>query len=385
MHPIRLYYLFFGITCFANFSATTYVPFLQEIGFTLGDVALVNALFQLIMMIAQVPTGMWADGKSRSKSVNIGIIFHIVGRIVYTFAYDFTTALIAEVIEGIGYAFVAGAMQAWLVDALAKHNESDKLQKVFATTSIIAITAIGAGGFIGAYTGSYRINFLIEALLYVVAWFFASRHMNGDGEPLVRLKQSTALKASGVALLQSPALRLCMVLACFGGCEMVWNQYWTPFFKVTIGQSGLGILWIAIIGAFMIGGICIRQMRIKKHQEEKVLLITFFARAFGILLIPLMWSLPFAITAALIHELGKGAFMTFSETYLQNHIESGYRATYSSVQALAVALASSLVLWLVWWGTLDMPANNTTISMMFIIAGFVAVIGACIGYLIRPK
>ncbi len=75
MHPAKAYILLIGLFGLAGgFIATTYSPFLISIGLDIGQISLINTVFFGVISLMELPTGMWADGKSRIWSVRMGVI-----------------------------------------------------------------------------------------------------------------------------------------------------------------------------------------------------------------------------------------------------------------------------------------------------------------------
>src|SRR3989338_336825 len=118
MSVTKIYYLFTALMGLGmGATMTVYAPFLLSIGLSLGEIALVNALFWAIIIAAEIPTGMFADGRSRAFSLKVGMIFHGLGAILYLFADGFWSVALAESTLGIATAFMSGAQQAWITDA----------------------------------------------------------------------------------------------------------------------------------------------------------------------------------------------------------------------------------------------------------------------------
>ncbi|MEK7481456.1 MAG: MFS transporter, partial [Patescibacteria group bacterium] len=108
MRPERLYYLFTALVRLGpTVTVTAYVPFLLSLGLSLGEVGLVNAVFWAVVMLAEVPTGMLADGRGRAWSLKIGAFIQLVGIALYVTATGLYSAMFAEAMLGIGAAFLS--------------------------------------------------------------------------------------------------------------------------------------------------------------------------------------------------------------------------------------------------------------------------------------
>ena len=199
MHPRTVYYLFHGLmmlgmTCMA----VSYVPFLLSLGLAISDVALINVCFWSVIVILEVPTGLLADSRSRAVSMKLGIIFVFLGVMLYVVAADFAWVLAAELISGVGMAFISGAEEAWIVDALIRRGESDIRRKVFATAAVIRGLAALVGGALGAFASaiSLRFGFVLNAGILLAAVLVTLVTVHEEGESFVRLKEWDAFKKS---------------------------------------------------------------------------------------------------------------------------------------------------------------------------------------------
>ena len=99
MSAARTYYLFFALIHIGmGLHVTAYTPFLASIGLSLGEIALVNTIFWGVLITAELPTGMLADGRSRAYSLKLGAGISALGALAYVFAIGFWSAAFAEAV-----------------------------------------------------------------------------------------------------------------------------------------------------------------------------------------------------------------------------------------------------------------------------------------------
>lgn len=102
MRADHAFYLYDAVADFGlAFNATAYAPFLLSIGLSFGEISLVNSVFWLTAILMELPTGMFADGKSRVWSMKMGCLCLLFGGIAYFFAQGFWSAMIAEGFIGV--------------------------------------------------------------------------------------------------------------------------------------------------------------------------------------------------------------------------------------------------------------------------------------------
>lgn len=92
---------------------------------------LVGTSLEVGILLFEMPTGIVADLKSRKLSVIIGFIVMGIGfSFEATFPY-FISIMVAQVIWGMGYTFISGALDAWLSDEVKDKN----LEEILLTSS----------------------------------------------------------------------------------------------------------------------------------------------------------------------------------------------------------------------------------------------------------
>lgn len=373
MHPRKAYVLF---TAFwgagMSVTATTYVPGLLERGFTLAQVAAVNVFFWVTISLMELPTGLLADGKSRVWSVRLGALCTAVGAACYAAADSFWTAAMSESIIGIGFAFLSGAQQAWLADALAKRGEIDGLRRAYGTAaaarSVAAIVAGTAGALIG--TVDLRLGWVLGAAFHLCAAAVAFRCMNGvDGEPEQRMTERQAFAASVTATRQSPGLLWALALAAAFGLVLPFNHYWTPFFRERVGQAGLGIVYVLFHLAIAAGGMAVRRGGFLAGADRRGVAVALLATGVGLAVAGMLPGVAWPLLAVFVHEFGRGMFEPLMDAYVQRRVDSGYRATYASFQSLVARAGYGLILCVVVVAMQDQPATGAVIGAAWLVAG----------------
>ncbi|GAA2604666.1 MFS transporter [Paractinoplanes durhamensis] len=119
MSSYRLYLLICGLNSFASRIAFTLNLIYQaSIGLSPLQLVLVGTVMETVCFLAQVPTGVIADLRSRRLSVIIGYLLMGVGLLVWGLIPSFAAILVANVIWSIGVTCVDGAEEAWAADEI---------------------------------------------------------------------------------------------------------------------------------------------------------------------------------------------------------------------------------------------------------------------------
>ncbi len=388
MRAAHAYYLY-DATVDLGLAITTvvYTPFLMSIGLSLGEISLVNAIFWLAIVLAEIPTGLFADGKSRVWSLKMGCILFMLGGFTYFFACGFWSAAIAESLLGIGMAFFSGAEQAWVTDALHREGRDEERRQVFATASIIRGFVMIIGGFIGTLItlSNPRGIWLPMIFTSLLALFFIHKWMNGKGEPIHKMTEIEAFRASISLLRGSRALMWVIAATVVFGAVIAFNHFWTPYFKPLVGTFGINLVWATIYLGFAFSGVLIRRMKIAQGNESKAILVALVLSGIGLILAGKGASLWFPLSAVAIHEFGRGMFAPLVDSFVQHRVESGYRATFGSLQSLLGRIGLVIAPVLIYLTIRNEPDTPATIGFVWFGCGIILVFGAFVLSLVRPK
>ena len=114
--------------------------FLLDAGLSNTQAFAANAFFTAGQVLFEVPTGIVADTRGRRTSFLLGGLTLLVSTLLYLLMWQIEAPLwgwaIASVVIGLGFTFFSGAVEAWLVDALAATGFTGDLESVFALSLI---------------------------------------------------------------------------------------------------------------------------------------------------------------------------------------------------------------------------------------------------------
>src|SRR6476661_277188 len=150
--------LMLGNTLAASFIWGINTIFLLDDGLSNAEAFAANAFFTAGMVIFEVPTGIVADTIGRRVSYLLGTV--TLSTVLYVALWHveapFWEWAVAAILLGLGFTFFSGAVEAWLVDALAATGFTGQMETVFGRGQIVSGAAmlVGsvAGGFIARQT-----------------------------------------------------------------------------------------------------------------------------------------------------------------------------------------------------------------------------------------
>ncbi|MFH1404709.1 MAG: MFS transporter [Patescibacteria group bacterium] len=388
MQVTTKYYLFvalFNLGFAGTFVA--YGPFLRSIGLSLGEIGILNTIFWVVLIASEIPTGLLADGRSRAWSLKAGAFTFALGALAYFFASGFWSAALAEALVGIGGAFLSGAQQAWITDALERAGKSNERRKVFATESAVRSAVIIVGGMAGPLLAvhSYKYIWLPLIVTGILTSLFVHFKMNGAGEPLTRVDERAAFALALAHLKRSRELKWLIAVVFLFGTVVVFNHYWSIYFKEQVGLFGVSFIWPILYGSVFVSGLVIRKIKVPQGQEGKLIILSTVLAGLGLLGVGFVQGTIFPIGIIMIHEFGRGMSEPLMGSYVQHRVESSYRATFGSLQSLLGRSGCALAPLIVWLTIGGKPNNQETISTVWMWAGAVLIVGAIFLYVIRPK
>ncbi len=388
MKPATVYYVFIALLQFGSgVTVTGHVPFLLSVGVTLGQIALINAIYWIGIAVLELPTGMVADGRSRAWSLRLGCLAYAAASFLYMCTNGLYLCILAEIFAALAIAFHSGVLQAWVTDALDRHGQDQERRKVFATGAIVGGASMLAGGALGAGVAClhYRLIWVPLIVLALVAYVFARYQMNDQGEPLERVTEVRALKQSLDLLRASRDVRWVVLVFVLFGIVVCFNIYWSPYFKEYVGQLNLGWIWLIMYFPCVFGGWIVRRMTVPQGQEGNYLVLSLIGTGLGMVLLAFTGPLLAALSAVVVHEISRGMFEPLNHSFVQHRVSSSFRATFGSLQSLIGRLGFALAPLIVWMSMSNYPDTTAAIRLIWLSAGFFLIIGILLLWLVRPR
>jgi MFS family permease len=242
--------------------------FLLDAGLDIFTVMVVNATFTIGQLVFEVPTGVVADTIGRKASFLIGIGALIVATMMYVLAAQLELGIgvfvLASVLIGFGFTCQTGAMDAWLVDALAHTGYDRPLDGVFARGQIVFGVAMLAGTLGGGFLGQLdlAIPYYVRSAVLLLAFAFVAvfmRDVGFEARPLALRsfgdETRTILRAGSAYGWRNPSVRLLFFAAAAQGLFFIFGFYsWQRYFLDLLARE---LVWVngLVTAAFAVAGI----------------------------------------------------------------------------------------------------------------------------------
>ncbi len=325
--------------------------FLLDAGLSNTEAFAANAFFTFGFMIFEIPTGVVADLRGRRASYLLGVITLGVSTLLYLFMWyrsaPFWGWALSSMLLGLGFTFFSGAVEAWLVDALAHSGFEDKLESVLAKGEIVEGTAMLTGSVAGgiiAQTTNLGVPYLIRAALLVLNFLFAFLLMKDLGfkpsnekNPINEIK--TIVAGSIRHGLRNPPVRWIMFAAPFTGAVTMYAFYaMQPYLLQLWGdEKAYGIAGLAaaiVAGAQIAGGLLVPYVGKVFHRRTSVLLIGEVVSIVVLAVVGLVPNFWVVVTLLILWGLMFSATTPVRQTYLNGLIPSEQRATVLSFDSV---------------------------------------------------
>jgi MFS family permease len=189
----------------------------DQVGMSLTDIMILQAVFGLTVALFQFPTGYFADRVGYRASLLVGAALLMAGWLVYTRGATFWTIALAETILGVASAFMSGADRALLWVSLERAGESGRYTRwdgaARAASQTSEALSAAAGGWL--YSMGPRWPFWLQVPTAALAFLTAAMMRETPRLPSADSRSHTrrALHILGFTLWRHRRLRAAMALS----------------------------------------------------------------------------------------------------------------------------------------------------------------------------
>jgi MFS family permease len=325
--------------------------FLLDAGLSFFEVFVANAAYSLGTVVFEVPTGVVADTLGRRVSFLLSLSVLAASTLVYVGLAQVDAGVVAfaaaSVAMALGFTFYSGAMEAWLVDALAATGYRGLLDRVFArgqqVTGVAMLTGTIGGGFLGQLDLSipYVVRSALLVLVFVVAYVvmhdvgFTPRRVSARTLPTEIARSARAGVAYGWA--QRP-IRLLMLASAAQMGFLAWAFYAAQPYLLDLLDSDA--IWVAglvaagIAGSTIIGNEVVEVASRFCGRRTTLLLYAGGVQTAAGVAVGLTDSFWIALPALLVMTAGMGVTSPVRQAYIHQLVPSEQRATVISFDSM---------------------------------------------------
>ena len=325
--------------------------FLLDAGLSFFEVFLANAAFSAGMVLFEVPTGVVADTLGRRVSFLLSLVVLAVTTLLYVALAEVDAGVVAfavvSVLMGLGFTFYSGAMEAWLVDALAVTGHHGPLDGIFARGQQITGAAMLVGTVGGGLLGQIDLSlpYLVRSGLLVAVFGIAYAVMHDVGftprrVTVAELPSAVARNGrDGVAYgwAQRP-LRLLMLASFFQLGFSMWAFYASqPYMLDLLGSDAVWIAGLVTAGialSTIAGNQLVEVLSRRCGRRTTLLLGAATVETGAAVALGLVSSFWLALPALLLIMGASGVTSPVRQAYLHQVVPSDKRATVVSFDSM---------------------------------------------------
>lgn len=311
------------------------VLFFQENGLSMRDIFIVEAAFSVAIILFEIPSGYFADKLGKRFALLIGAVLTFVSYIMYSMATGFWPIFGAEVVMGIGYAFVSGADSALLYDSLVEMGEADTYKKregrMLSVTTFAEAVASIFGGLLAA--GALRAPVIAQAcivfFLIPLAYTLVEPRARASSE---ESKLWSMRRTVAYVLKHNAPLRWLIIYASTTGTAMfalVWLRQ--PYLDLAgVPIEYFGYIWAALMLTVSVSSLFASavERRLGRRLSLVLLMVLAIPGSFILSAGISVWLIP----AMFIPAIGRGFAGPIIKDYVQAHAVPEVRATILSIQ-----------------------------------------------------
>jgi MFS family permease len=370
---VRRFYLFAFFFNFQPWVPIWVLYLIEERGLTLAQVAAMEAVFQGVIVLAEMPTGAIADRWGRKTSMLLGGIGAPLGIVFFGLADSFGMLLLSYTVWAFSFTLFSGADSAFVYDSLASVKREGEFSRVMGRGRALAMGAAMVGALIGApmaavmgLTTPIFVGAAMSVLATVVVLTFREppRH-----EEHVELKycqiicEALRYARSHAQVRTMMALHAVLAIAALSGFIMI-----QPYLSAhDVPTAQFGIFVVAAHGAAALGSLSAHRLAGRLGEGATFGLVTG-ALGGGFLVLAGLDSLVVFPAFALIY-FANSAFVPLSNGYVSRHSPQHLRATLISVTSMGASLAV-----VVSQPAIGYTADATSLQGAFALVGLVVLV-----------
>lgn len=325
----------------------------MNLGFSYLQIAIITAANGFAMFLFEIPTGAFADGFSRKKSMIIGCSITAISTMLIAFTSNFYLITVLWAIAGVGMTFSSGSDEALVIGNLRKMKRLDLQQEYYIKqSSFLSLGSIFAPIIGAVLVKNYNINilwfifgigFLLNA--FIIGLFAKENYTSLKLSPSELAKKTVHTTKLGVAYsLKHKVVFYFIIAGLFIDFMMVSNIGMQPFL-VDLGmqQYQLGYLF-SVTAAVGIGMSFLSRYVSRFHPGSVMSVVVLVVM---LLLLSLLFIYPpHFIIACIVFSIKGGMFnvgMPVLYTFVHQFIPERIRATIMSVKSMADQLVIAII------------------------------------------
>lgn len=355
---LRLFYLF-------RLLATSYlwIPvfffFMTSRGLDFDQILMLAAVYSVVVILVEIPTGALADRIGRRQSMMAGALALMASCLVAYFADSFGEFVIAEILSAVSMSLCSGADSAYLYDMLHASGRTGEYARLEAKSSAWHLAGNAAAFLAGGLLGTIDLSlpYMVTAITGGIA-FFVALALGDDGHlrevPMprrrsVKVELGSYLQLMGRALADVRRNRRLIWIVLYSGVAWVLLRATHYLYQPYLKQIGFDIAETGVIfaGTYLVAAVVAYYLdELRRWLGESLLVWGLLAGLAASFLLLNQFAGPWwALSMLAVQASAKGLFSPLVKPILNRQItSSSRRATVLSVESIARRGATGIFL-----------------------------------------
>ncbi len=360
VRSLRLFYAF-RLLATSYLFVPIFMLFQAARGLSFAQALVLGGLFSAIVVVVEIPTGLFADQLGRRRSMRLGALMMVASCLVAATAHSFGAFAVAEILAGLSLALCSGADSAYLYDLLAAHDRAHTYGRHEATASawhlLGSALAFAGGGLLATLDLAlpYLVTAGVAGVAAAVAWRLP------DERPVVRTPRPAIAWGASIAdaLAEVARNRRLAWMVGYSAVVFVLLRATVYVYQPYLHERGLAPLEIGLLFAglhLMAAGVALRTHDLRDRFGDGTLLWALL----GLLAVSFLGLAgagrgPWMLVLLVVQAVANGLYSPLTKPLLNREItDPGRRATLLSVESMARRAAMGVFAPLVGlWGQAD--------------------------------
>ena len=322
----------FGFFACLRISDTVWVVFLIGRGFSLWQVGLAEALFHVVSLLCEIPSGMAADLMGRRRSLAAAGVCGLVSALLMACSTSFFGVCLSMIFSALACNFISGSDEALLYDSLlqvekesnyvpicAKYTQIQTLGNLFSNAASLLAGVLSYVGFylLDAAVCCIRILTALSLTEPTVTEMQSQRQQN----PFADLKTRffSHISAAVGFLRRNPDAAKLMLADGF----VTLPSYLTiMFLQQRLSELGMATMWLGL-PIMCISLAAMAGVTLGRHMHPKSIRVLYTCTAL-LVGIGIMGAGALPVLPAIIGAMAASVSMNVWMLHLQNHLNQLY-------------------------------------------------------------
>jgi MFS family permease len=342
---VLLYYAFSFLVGFYIATGTT-VLFEQQLGLSYAQIFTLDAIYMLMFILFEVPSGALADLLGRKRTMLAGLAALIVAAIATGNAQNFIHLFLSSLVWALGFSLISGSSEALIYDSLKDERLFHRISGRALSCSIIGLALAAVVGPL-LFARHFRLPYLFSALPFAAAFVVMIAYR--ETAPAAKEPFSARNYARQIRTGASKAFASRFVLWSMGALAIVFavSYTFTSSYQPYLIQVGFSVTQFAFILPLMflseaLGGAWSERIT-SRLSETAAFWVNVLALGTSLVALGLLAS-KLVVPILIVYGFLQGVLRPLASTYANRYIESEHRATVVSVQTMISTVVASALL-----------------------------------------